>query len=218
MRVRGILLLLFIGLLLVSCSNDSKVVKDAKEMSNEKEVKQEVEKQKEKEQEEFYEEIAVPIEESLSQTEKDKMSLVTNDYENKEQYNDELEFAKYVSKQIFDFYNLQLTPEEYYTFIKNHGAADLKSELEFINNEEEAILFFTNVQGLLKDQKMISTKYEITEVNLNSGRSEGFFYRREQLAQAQPAYYITTIVKEGEFWKYLDDSTAPPFEEIEFTN
>jgi hypothetical protein len=199
------------GLLLAGCSNDE-IVKEAKELKQKKENQVEEQQNKEKDQQEIYEELSKPVEETIKETEKDKRSLIANDYEVKEQYTDETEFASFVANHLFQFYNLEISPKEYYQFLIKYGSTKMKSELEVLENEEEGIAFLTNIQGLIKDRQLSGSEYQVTEVQLNSGKSEGFFYRKV-ISHGNSDYYITTIVKEDGAWKYQEDSPAPPFDE-----
>ncbi|WP_209124370.1 hypothetical protein [Alkalihalobacillus sp. BA299] len=200
------------SLLLSACSNDE-IVKEANNLKQKKENQIEEQESQEKKKKEVYEELAKPVEETLKETEKDKRSLITNDFEIKEEYTDENEFASFVAKQLFKFYNLELSPKDYYQFLIKYGSSNMKKELEVLENEEEGVVFLTNIQGLIKDRQLSGSDYEVTEVKLNSGKSEGFFYRKV-ISHGNSDYYITTIIMEDGVWKYQEDSPAPPFDEV----
>ncbi|WP_157076603.1 hypothetical protein [Sutcliffiella cohnii] len=211
---RNFLVGLMLVVLLTGCLND-RIVQEAKnknqskeESSNEELVPQS------SDEEEKVDEITKTIEEALEEIEKDKRTIIPGEFEIKDKYDDETEFAGFVSEQLFKFYNLDLSPKAYYEFLIKHGSTRMKEELEVLNNEIDGIAFLTNIQGLMKDRELAGSHYEITEVELNGGKSEAHFYRKV-MAYGNASYYITTIVKENGVWKYLEDSPSPPFDEID---
>lgn len=211
---RFIFYFVLLALLLAACSKNDGIVKEAKNLQQEKEKLVKEQENNSKEQKKIYDELTKSVEETIKETEKDRRSLITKEYEIKEEYTDETEFASFVAKQLFQFYNLEITPKNQYQFLVKYGSSNMKNELEVLNNEEEGIVFLTNIQGLIKNRQLSGSDYEITEIQLNSSKSEGFFYRRV-ISHGNSDYYITTIVKEDGVWKYQEDSPSPPFDEVE---
>lgn len=211
---RFIFFMMFV-LLLIGCSSNDEFVKEAKELKERKENQEEEQEIRNNEQAARYEEMSKPVEESIKEVEKDTRSLIEKDFELKDSYSDETEFASFVAEQLFDFYNLEMSPKDYYQFLMKHGSSNMKNELDVLENEEEGVVFLTNIQGLMKDRQLSGINYHVTEVQLNGGRSEGYFYRRVNSHDGTSKYYITTIVKEDDVWKYQEDSPSPPFDEAE---
>ncbi|MCM3443597.1 MULTISPECIES: hypothetical protein [Metabacillus] len=203
-------------LLLAGCSNDGfansakEQIKENEKIANEQ---KETEKKEKEKAAEIYVEMEKPLNEVINDNELDKKNeQKTDQVVIKDRYSDANEFALRLSKEIFEFNTGKSDPEVYYQFLNKFGSESFKKE--WIPTEEEGVLFLQNIQEVLKGQDIYSISYQVTDVELNSAKSEGYFYRKETLNTEDEAYYITTIIKENGSWMYQDDSPSPPFEEV----
>lgn len=202
-----------IVILLSSCSN--KLVDEAiktQEMNQIKIEEEEIKLEEEKEeQRELYKSMEKPLEEVIQENALDQKKVINQeeDISEKTNFTDETEFALYVSSVLFDFRNGTISPEEYFSFLSKHSAKDIKKE--FPTDKETALLIYSNIQSLFKDNDIKPESYITSEVTLNASKKEGHFYRKI-LTNKGEEFYITTIVKEDGQWKFSDDSPSPPFE------
>lgn len=192
------------------------------EIDRVKDSKQEITTQhnenEEKKQEmmESYKEMEKAPEEVVANMDKESLHVL-NKMETPillENTTDETEFARSIAAAMFNFFTFKWSPEEYYSFLNVHGSRYYRNDV--LAKEEEAILLFKNVQGLLKDRtEHIPEEYEITEVILNKGKSSGYFYRKDTTRNGAEAYYIISIKKEDGYWRLEGDRPSPPYEKIE---
>lgn len=177
-------------------------------------------KQKEKEQEEkekeIYESMEKPINEVVEENNLDqvKVNSDTANIHEMKNYTDATEFSKYVAKVLYDFYTIQMDSRSYYNFMKNYGSKDMIADLP---SEKDAITFYTTLQDMYKQKGITGDGYVITEVIFDAKQTEGHFYRKLTTTNGVE-YFITTITKEKDGWKFVEDSPSPPFEEISKSN
>ena len=160
---------------------------------------------------EIYKKMERPAEEAVESNELDKKSVIDDatDVKKLENYTDGDEFAKFVAKILYEFYTLKLSPQEYYDFMIHYGSKEILNELP---SKEDAISIYESLQNSLKQKNMHGEEYVISEVTYDRLKNEAYFYRKV-ISTNGVEYYITNLVKEGEYWKFIDDSPSPPFEE-----
>jgi hypothetical protein len=125
----------------------------------------------------------------------------------KEEYTDANEFAIFVGDTLRQFYEGKMSPEQYYDFIQKYGSSTLK--IMEPSKKDEAVVVYTNVQELLKKKFSNTGNYVISTVDIDSTGIEGHFYRQWETSE-EVICYITTIVKQGDVWKYQGDQPSTP--------
>ncbi|MDC3424289.1 hypothetical protein NC797_07175 [Aquibacillus sp. 3ASR75-11] len=216
MYKKGISIWLLTIILLVGCNSD-KLVDKAKEMnSTNDETNQKVEKELKEKNEELYKQLERPLDEVIQDNDLDQVEVIKNeeDVQVKTSYSNANEFAKYAGKQLYMFQTLELTPNGFYEFLKSHASSSRLKKM--VKEKDSAILVFTNVQSLYK-QNGTPNSYQLSKVNFNRNKREGYFYRKI-IKNTTEEFYITTIVKEDGVWKFEEDSPSPPFEIKETLN
>jgi hypothetical protein len=202
------------SLWLSACNN--KVLQDSKETDAKnshrlEKIENKISKE-DQEEKELYKEMEKPVEEVVDSIEKDKVKVIDSKIVEKPKYDDPNEFANKLAKVLFSFSTNKMTASEYYSFLDIHASSSFKDQ--YLPNKEEGILYFENIQGLLTtNNPALKDDYTVTEVKIEQSKIEGYFYRRMMTSEGKPLYYITTIVKEQDGWKFQDDSPAPPFDE-----
>jgi hypothetical protein len=202
---------LFSGLLLVGCSNDEfkeeveKVKKENKQLSEEQQSAKD-----QKELEKFYKQFEKPINELLPNTQLDEVQVVEpTEVVKRDKYEDGNEFSNFVAQVLYQFYTLQISPEDYYTFLQKYGS---ENTLKNLPKNENAITALTTIQDMYKNQNINGDSYVLTKVVYDRFKTEGHFYRKVITTNGEE-YFITTIVKEKNGWKYENDEPAPPYTE-----
>ncbi len=195
-------------LTLTACSDP--ITEEANESKKEKEKAAQAEKEKEKNKYKIYDDMEEPLEEVVKEAEVEERNVVDSNYEVKDSYKEPQQFANFTAKQLFDFYTLKSTPEDYFNYIDKYGSERLKKDMPVLNEKESGVTFLTNVQGLFEEQGALGKQYELTDVKLNTSRREGHFYRKV-IDYNKELYYITTIVLEDGVWKFYEDSPSVSF-------
>jgi hypothetical protein len=200
-------------LFLSGCAGDSFTEGAKKTESKNIEAKKEKKKKetdKAKNQKEFYKNLEKPMGEVIKENDLDHVKLMDSiEFTQKDQYDDVNEFAKYAGHMLYQFYTLQVTPAQYYDFLKKYGS---KNNLKKIPTEEDAINILTSLQDMFKKQNITGENYVLSEVVFDRLKREGHFYRKVLTTNGEE-YFITTMVKENGHWKYDEDSPSPPFTE-----
>lgn len=208
---RAILTLSVTAIALTACND--KIVQEANNTSenNEIEVKEKQKKDEElqKKQEEILKDLEKPLDEVISNNELDQVTLLPlSETEMKETYKNPSELAIHVSDVLFKFYKGELTPEEFYQFLKKYGSKSVKENL---TDKENSIIIYQNVQSLYREKNPDIESFVITEPVLSGSKKEAYFYRKVTSPLGEE-YNVTTLVLEGGSWKFLEDSPSPPFE------
>ncbi|MDE3841008.1 hypothetical protein C0966_17225 (plasmid) [Bacillus methanolicus] len=217
LRFKAMLSFLAVCVFLSGCSGDKFTEEVKKTEAKNQEIKK-TQKEKEavdnKELKEFYEDLEKPLDEVIQENDFDTVKIMDSiKATQQDHFQDGKEFAKYAAQILYQFYTLQISPDQYYEFLVKYGSESVKKDLP---SKEDALNILTNLQNMYKKQNMNGENYVLTEVTYNRFKREGWFYRKVLTTNGEE-YYITTIVKEDEGWKYEDDSPSPPFEEIEQT-
>lgn len=199
------------SVLLTGCFNSS-FEEEAKRVKERKQELKQEEKVKisnsEKEQKEFYKKLEKPLDEVIWENDLDKViEIEPADVQEKATFEDSLEFAQYTSKILYEFYTQQISPEQYYMFLMNHGSSSAKDGLP---TKKDAVLILTNIQDMYKKQNITGDGYKLTQVILDRLKRDGTFYRKLTTTNGEE-YFITTITKEKEGWKFVEDGPSPPY-------
>lgn len=211
---------LAISLLLTGCMNskfeeEAQRVKEQKEEMKKKEKEKEKENKNKKKQDDIYKELEKPLEEVILENDLDAVKEMPSlEVEEKPNFEDAAEFAKYAGKMLYLFYTQQITPEQYYDFQINYGSSQVIDELP---TEKDAINILTSLQDMFKKQNITGEEYKITEPQLDRLKRNATFYRKILTTNGKE-YFITTITKEDEGWKYVEDSPSPPYQLPEVQN
>jgi hypothetical protein len=115
--------------------------------------------------------------------------------------------AQYSARVLYEFYTFQITSEDYYTFLIQHGSETTVQELP---SKEDVLMILNNLQAMHKDVR--GENYELTEIEFNRLQNEGHFYRKVVTTYGIE-YFITTIKKEEKSWKFVQDEPSPPYVE-----
>ncbi|MEN0651317.1 hypothetical protein NSQ82_20295 [Caldifermentibacillus hisashii] len=207
-------LIIIASMLLVNGCSDGKFIEEAKQ-TKEQNQKAQVNKEKEEKErvareKELYESMEKPIDEVIQENDLDKVELNSdNNIKEMSTYEDANEFSKYAAKILYDFYTSQIDPKGYYDFIKNYASKETIAELP---SEADAINLYSTLQNMYKQKNITGDGYIITNVIYDSNQRGGYFYRKLTTTNGVE-YFITTITKEGDGWKFVEDSPSPPFEE-----
>jgi len=217
MKTLRVVLILSLSSLFLLTACDDKIVQEVqkqqeKQHADAKKKKAETKAKKETEKK-IYDDLSKPLNQVVDSADKDRKKIVDKQYVVKDSYTDPVEFEKFAAKNIFDFYSFKISPDEYYSFLIKYGSKEMLKEQKVLEKKESGVLFLTNVQGLLKDNGALGDDYTISELTFNSAKNEAYFYRKVQLVNRQFSYFITTIVKENDEWKLLQDSPSEPFDE-----
>jgi hypothetical protein len=195
---------------LVGCSDSftENAMKVNENNLKEQKSSEEAAKKQQEKQKELYKSMEKPLKEVIKENDLDKKNLLTKKLVVQEEYTDEKEFAKYVGKILFDLHHSKISPEEYYKFLQKYGSQNAKNAMP---TKEDAIALLSGIQDYYKSKQIIGHEYFISDVTLNKTKREGYFYRKV-ITNIGEEYFITTIVKEGEKWKFEEDSPSAPFE------
>jgi hypothetical protein len=212
MRIRKKAMIPFVlGCVLLSgCSNGFTDEVKKNEMKNQEIQKEKKQKEdaKNKAQTDFYKGKEKPLNEVVKENDLDTVKVMsTIDYVEQDQYQDANEFAKYVAHMLYGYYTLQVSPEQYYSFLQKYGS---DASLKKLPTEKDALTVIASVQDMFKKQNITGESYVLTEVTFNRMKNEGMFYRKVLTTNGEQ-YFATTIVKENGQWKFDEDGPAPPF-------
>ena len=204
------LLLLTSAILLTGC--EDKISKEAEKNRKQNEESQKkhelIEKKNAAEKEELYKEMEKPLDEVIQENDLDAAKEITNPKViEKDSYIDAQEFANYVSEQLYLFYTNRLSPQQYYNFLKKFGDKNIKKQYP---TEEDAINILTSIQEMYKKANTTGESHTVTKVEYNRLKTEASFYRKVITAQGVE-YFITTIKKENQGWKFSSDDPSPPY-------
>ncbi|RHW35976.1 hypothetical protein D1B31_17970 [Neobacillus notoginsengisoli] len=199
------------SLLLTGCFN-SKFEEEAKRVKQKKEELQKEEKanksKSQKEEVDFYKKLEKPLEETILENDLDEVKeMDTKEVQEKPVFEDGTEFAQYTGKVLYEFYTQQITPEEYYKFLKSYGSISVNEELP---TEKDALTILATIQDMFKKQNITGDGYKITQVEFNHSKRNGTFYRKVTTTNGEE-YFLTSIIKENGGWKYVEDSPSPPY-------
>ncbi|MFT9495753.1 MULTISPECIES: hypothetical protein [Bacillota] len=203
---------LLIGALILSGCSGGKFAEEAKKNEERnaelKDYQKKKEAEEEKVQKEFYENHKKPLNEVIQENDLDSEQIVdTIEFEPQDSYQDGDLFSKHVSKILFEFYTLKITAEEYYNFLSAYGSEEVLKELP---TKEDAITILSTLQDMYKKQNISGDSYTLTTVTYDRLKREGRFYRKVLTTNGEE-YFVTTIVKENDVWKFSEDSPSPPF-------
>jgi hypothetical protein len=136
-----------------------------------------------------------------------KETLETKEVEEIESFEDKEEFAQYTARILFEYFTTELSPEQYYDFIINHGSRLMLEDIDPAN-KENIIKGYANVQSQLVKNGTTFTDYKISEVTVDETGIYAYFYRTLLTDDDEEVNYITTIVKESDGWKFDADDLS----------
>lgn len=203
--------LLISGFIILSgCSNDP-FVKEAKKINDTKDTHEETETDsKSQDLESFYKDQVRPLDEVVAELDGESVKILDKkEVEVKSSYEDPEEFARYAADILYKFQSLQISPEDFYKFILDYGSIQTVEELP---QKHDAINIFKSIQDSYLQANVKGESYDITVVNLDRFKRQGYFYRKV-LSTEGINYFITSIYKEDGAWKYITDEPSDPFYE-----
>ncbi|QCJ45478.1 hypothetical protein FAY30_26425 (plasmid) [Bacillus sp. S3] len=210
-RVKILASVLTASVLLTGCFNSSfeQEAKKVKERKVELKKEEKIKKSNDiKEQKEFYKKLEKPLDEVIVENDLDQVKEIEpKEVQEKTTFEDSVEFAQYTSKILYDFYTQQISSEQYYKFLMDHGSTSVKDELP---TEKDAITILTNIQDMYKKQNITGDGYKLTHVAVDRLKRDGTFYRKVITTNGEE-YFLTTITKENKGWKFIEDSPSPPY-------
>ncbi|MDO6657399.1 hypothetical protein [Anaerobacillus sp. 1_MG-2023] len=209
-------ILLLVLTMTIGCSN--KLVDEAEQVKaqskNSVENKLDEEKNTQEDLEKVYEDMERPIKEVFEENDFEKVNQLINEdgIELKKHYEDSTAFAIFAGNMLYNFQASEISPSAFYDFLKQYGSESIQEGLKI--DRKDAITSFENVQDIYKNSKQQPKSYELSEVQISVGFSEGYFYRKVATNKGDD-YYITTVKQEDGNWKFVDDSPSPPYEAVE---
>lgn len=144
--------------------------------------------------------------------EKSKVEIAENIVE-KEKFTNEEEFAQYVAKIMYDFQTQEMTAEEYYNFIMNHGSRVLLSNFDEVN-KNLTIEGFSSSQNKMNEHDLEYRGYSLSEITLDEPEIYGYFYRTV-IRGEEELNFLTAIVRQGDKWKFDSDVPSIGYKEKE---
>jgi hypothetical protein len=155
-----------------------------------------------------YSKLERPLDEVIKENELDSVNTVdVMDISPDLTFGSASDFAQYTASVLYEFYTSQITSEDYYTFLIQYGSETTVQELP---SKEDALMILNNLQASHKDVR--GENYELTEIEFNRLQNEGHFYRKV-VSTNGIEYFITTITKEENSWKFVQDEPSPPYVE-----
>jgi hypothetical protein len=155
---------------------------------------------------ETYSKLVKPLGEVIKENELDSVNTVeVIDISPDLTFDSASDFAQYSARVLYEFYTFQITSEDYYTFLIQHGSETTVQELP---SKEDVLMILNNLQAMHKDVR--GENYELTEIEFNRLQNEGHFYRKVVTSYGNE-YFITTIKKEENRWKFVQDEPSPPY-------
>lgn len=211
---KKIFFLFVISTILVLTACNSKVVEEAKKIEEESSNKENEEEILEKQLEEL-EKNKVTVEdavENINKQREEKKTLEAKYVEEKESFTDIEEFSQYVARILYEFFVYEITAEEYYDFLTKHGSRVLLKNMD-PQNKDVIIEGYNHAQNLLKQEGVSFQGYSLSETTLDETGIYGYFYRSLHKEDGTETHYITTIVKEGNEWKFDKDNLSAGYNE-----
>lgn len=198
--------LLLTGCLNSSFEDEAKRVKERKEELRKEE--KENKNKSEKALNEYYKGQEKPLEEAILENDLDEVKEIDpSEVSEKSKFEDAMKFAQYTSRILYEFYTQQISPEQYYNFLISHGSSNVKEELP---SEKDAITILSALQDMYKKRNITGDGYKLTTIEFDRLKRDGTFYRKVSTTNGEE-FFITTIIKEDEGWKYVEDSPSPPY-------
>jgi hypothetical protein len=155
---------------------------------------------------ETYSKLERPLEEVIKENELDSVNTVdVIDISPDLTFGSASDFAQYAASVLYEFYTSQISSEDFYTFLIQHGSETTVQELP---SKEDALMILNNLQAMYKEVR--GENYELTEIEFNRLQNEGHFYRKVVTTNGFE-YFITTITKEENSWKFVQDEPSPPY-------
>lgn len=207
------LILLATATLLSACNN--KIVDEAEKVESQKKEQEYMQEELEAKQLEILEENEITLDEVLEDIDKEKETKKTLDIEKveeKEEFHDGEEFAQYVSSVLFDYFTGEISAEDYYNFVTKHGSLKHVKDLD-TDMKDLMVKSFADIQKLFLEQDLAIKKYKVSELTLDEAGIYGYFYRTLITEEGTELNYVTTIVNEGQNWKYESDVLSHGYKE-----
>lgn len=210
--MKKMLLTFSVAALALTACND-KLVQEAKKTDQNNALATEEKKRDqedlEKKQEEILKELEKPIDEVISNNELDQVDLLSlSNFQVKDSYENPSELAIHAGETLFRFYKGDMDPEEFYQFLMKYGSESMRADLQ---DKENSILIFENVQSLYREKNPGIDSFVITTPILSGTKKEAYFYRKV-VSKTSEEFNISTLVLEDGAWKFKEDSPSPPFE------
>lgn len=162
----------------------------------------------------LYDSLKTKPKDAVKNTPVETKRLINQKVINRNSYSDPVEFAAFVAKEIFEFRNNSISPQDYYTFLKKFGAKKVGADAQqpVLKKKSVAIPYLSNLQSIIQQQGVAGTSYKLTELTFNATKKQAYFYRKVS-SQSGDNYFITTIVLENGQWKFYEDNSSPGFTE-----
>lgn len=214
-KIRLIISLLFCSTVLVGCFED-KIIQNAEKVNDSNTEKEIIEKEKqealEKKQQEIFDQKNISPEQALDNSSKEQVEVQENDFIIRENYTDPNELAAYVANIMYRLQNNDLPKEEYISFIDKY-ASDVFKE-KYFSDENYKKELVDNLYNVLQQKESFTKSYKISKT-IKSNPFEVYAYRIEIKSNGQHDYYITTLHKKNNVWKFSGDQSTPPFNLLE---
>lgn len=197
-------------ILLCGCTGGKFQEEAKKTEAKNQEVKMSTQKIDITKQDAFYKDLQKHLDSNIQETNLSNIKIVDSiKVVNHEYYQDANEFAQFVAQELYNFYTLQITSEQYYNFLDEYGS---KTILKDMPKREDAIKVIKTIQNEFLRENITGDRYTLSEVIFDRNKNEGHFYRKV-ITTNGIEYFITSIKKERDGWKYDKDNSAPPIME-----
>lgn len=210
-----IIIMSILSIMFLAACN-SKIIQEAEKVEEENKAVQLEDKELRKEQEEVLIENENEIDDIVEKIKSERETKSTVDVESveiKDEYESKEDFAQYVAKILYDFHTKNITAEEYFNFTIEHGS---KLLLQGVNpdNKQTMVEGFSHIQNRLNQNDYEYKGYSISEITMDKPGIYGYFYRNI-IREDTELNYITTIVKQGDAWKFDSDQPSSGYNEKE---
>lgn len=213
------LLALSIGItaiVVLSACGPNRLLNSAKEVEEKEPDAVEIQKKFENEYqdqikkwEELYAVSDKSVIDAIDEYKKEKVGETINiELVQREQYTDAREMAKFVSQQLFDFSNGDLTPKQYIEFLREYGSPQLL-EASLTLDEQADITLMKTIQQTITDSGVKYKTYSFSTPNVLGDQIT--FYRKMITTTGQTVYSVTTLYKsaDGVLLFDNDDNSVP---------
>ncbi|GLO68291.1 MULTISPECIES: hypothetical protein [Oceanobacillus] len=206
-RKKILYILILFSVFLAACSNN--VVDEAKKIREEGQNVEKTETLQEDQQPEYNVQegsTVHEVKENIDEQREEKETVELEEIEGKESFKNKEEFAQYVARILYDFESKAISPEIYYNFLMSHGSRVFLKDFDD-TNKEDIILGYEDLQKLINKVDTHYNGYKISELTLDEPEIYAYFYRSVE-TEGGMTNYITTIVKEGDTWKFDNDELS----------
>lgn len=137
--------------------------------------------------------------------------------EKKDNFQDAEDLSQYISYIFFAFYKGELQSDQFLEVLNSNAHSDYLNHLP--TQQDLQIKTLQLAQDKYRENLRAELEsYIITDLLYQDRADEAFFYRKYVLENKEEIYSVTTLKKDGDYWKLLDDSPSTPYVSTEYIN